>query len=256
MFLDTYIVAKYTFREMIKSKILYNILILGFALLFISYLAYSFTYGVPARMALDFGLGMLTLTSVGMAIFLGVGLVSKEIENRTLYMILSRPLHRSSFFIGKIVGLSSVMLLNIIILAMISLSLYFYLGGEFQSLIGWSIFFSILESFLVLLITVMFSLISNRTLSVIFSISIYTVGHAISGTLVNSFAKSNDIIFNLLKLYYTFFPNFSKLNLKDHVLYDQDLSYFNLSGITLYALIYSLLIIVVSCLIFNRKNLD
>ena len=121
-------IAKYTFREIIKSKILVNVLILGIVLLGATYVAFSFTYGEPARVALDFGLGMLTLSSVGIAIFIGVGLLSKEIESRTVYMIISRPVPRYAFITGKLLGLAGVLILNILLLTALTLSLYFLTG--------------------------------------------------------------------------------------------------------------------------------
>ena len=82
------IVAAYTFRE--------------------TYVATEFTYGVPERVALDFGLGMLSLSSLSISLFLGVSLLSKEIESRTVYMVISRPVPRFAFIIGKILGLSGI----------------------------------------------------------------------------------------------------------------------------------------------------
>ena len=94
-----YHIAKYTFVEIYKGKILYNVLLIGIGLILLTYVASEFTYGVPSRVALDFGLGTLYLSSVGIALFLGATLISKELENRTVYMILSRPLKRSSFLL-------------------------------------------------------------------------------------------------------------------------------------------------------------
>src|SRR5690606_26795267 len=118
-----------------KSKILYNILFLGIGLLVVTYIAQQFTYGAPSRVALDFGIGVLSLSSVGIAIFMGVGLLSKEIENRTVYMIISRPVKRSSFVLGRILGLNFILLLNILILAALTLMVYFFTGGVIQPLI-------------------------------------------------------------------------------------------------------------------------
>ena len=110
-----YTIAYYTFSEIIKSRILINVAILGLGLMILTYVAFSFTYGEASRVALDFGLGMLSLSSVGIAIFIGVGLLSKEIENRTVYMIISRPVPRYCFILGKILGLMGILILNILL---------------------------------------------------------------------------------------------------------------------------------------------
>ena len=88
------IVAYYTFKEILKSKILLNVFFVGLGLMLVTYVATEFTFGVPERVAVDFGLGMLSLSSLAISLFLGVGLLSKEIESRTVYMIISRPVPR------------------------------------------------------------------------------------------------------------------------------------------------------------------
>ena len=88
--LNIFIIAKYTFFEVLKSRILLNVFFLGMALLFFSYTATEFTYGAATKVALDFGLGALSLSAVGIAIFIGVNIVNKEIESRTIYILLSQ----------------------------------------------------------------------------------------------------------------------------------------------------------------------
>src|SRR4051812_6786124 len=100
----TFIISYYTFKEILKSKILVNVFFVGLALMGITYVATEFTYGVPEKIAIDFGLGTLSFSSLGISLFLGVGLLSKEIESRTLYMVISRSVPRYAFILGKIAG--------------------------------------------------------------------------------------------------------------------------------------------------------
>jgi ABC-type transport system involved in multi-copper enzyme maturation permease subunit len=217
-------IAMYTFKEIYKSKILLNTLLLGLGLLFVTYIAYSFTYGTPSRIALDFGLGMLSLSSVGIAIFIGVGLLSKEIESRTVYMIISRPVPRYVFILGKIIGLIGILILNILILSALTLLLYFVIGGTYTSLIHWCVIFTILEACLVLFLVSFLSLISSPTLTVIISLMIYISGHTISSAKSTLFAKNVPGLMDVLDIYHFILPGFYKLNIKDFLLYKQDLS--------------------------------
>jgi ABC-2 type transport system permease protein len=141
------IVAKNTFIELYKSKILLNVLFLGAALLLVTFVAYQFTYGEPERIALDFGLSTLSLSSVGIALFLGVSLISKELESRTVYMVISRPVKRTEFILGKIIGFLSILVLNIMILALLTLSVFLFSGGSYDGLITWTIFLYFLGGF-------------------------------------------------------------------------------------------------------------
>ena len=107
------IIAFYTFKEIFKSKILLNVFFAGLGLMVLTYVATEFTYGVPQRVSLDIGLGMLSISSLAISLFLGVGLLSKEIDSRTVYMVIARPVHRSSFIVGKLIGLMGIQALNV-----------------------------------------------------------------------------------------------------------------------------------------------
>lgn len=255
-FIKIFTIAKFTFKEVVKSKILLNTAFLGLGLLIVSYIAYSFTYGEPSRVALDFGLGTLSLSSVGIAIFIGVGLLSKEIESRTVYMIVSRPVPRFAFIVGKVLGLSGVLVINILILSSLTLLTYFSIGGEYNNLIFWCIWNTILESVLVLLLVGCFSLVTSQTLSVLYTITLYILGHAVAGALETQFVLKRQVLYSFLELYHFIFPAFYKLNVKDFVLYKNDLDLSYLLQTSSYAGIYSLFLVFLAILIFEKKNLD
>jgi ABC-2 type transport system permease protein len=249
-------VAKYTFIEVYRSKLMMSIGFIGLGLIILCYVASEFAFGAPAKIALDVGLGILSLSNVAIAILIGSTLIAREIEQKTLYMILSRPISRSSFLFGKIAGLSSVLLLNSILLGAISSSLYLYFEGHFQNLVLWVIYFSFLEAFVVLIFATLFSLLTNTTLSVIYTVGIYIVGHAINETSKILFAKSSVIISTVLKLAYLIIPNFYRLNLKDFVIYQQSVSNEFLINTHIYVVLYLIALMTTVNLVFKNKNLD
>lgn len=249
-------VAFYTAKEILKSRVLLNTLLLGLGLFIVTFIAYSFTYGEPSRIALDFGLGTLSLSSVAIALFMGVGLLSDEIQSRTVYIIISRPVPRYAFLLGRIIGLSLVLILNIFILSIITLALYFFIGGSYEYLITWTILFIAIEAILMLVIVSLFSLITTKVLAVILSIVVYIVGHAIDGAKLLSFVTNRPILEKILGVYHYILPGFYKLNLKSHLLYNQELSNGYLYGNLLYGITYGIALIMVSIYIFERKNLD
>jgi len=251
-----YTIAFYTSKEVIKSKVLLNTLILGFGLLVVTFIAYSFTYGEPSRVALDFGLGTLSLSSVAIAIFMGVGLLSDEIQNRTVYIIISRPVPRYGFILGRLIGLSCVLVINILILSLITLPLYFFIGGVYESLILWTILYIVIESILMLIIVSFFSLLTTKVLSVILSIVVYIVGHAIDGAKILNFVAERPILEKVLDFYHYVLPGFYKLNLKDHLLYKQNISIDYLTSNLMYGVIYGAALTMMSIFIFSKKNLD
>ncbi len=255
-FSKTLIVARYTFVELYKSKILTNVAILSFVLFLFTYIASEFSYGNPLKIALDFGQGVASLSAVGIAIFMGVGLVTKEIENRTVYMVLSRPLKRSSFLLGRIFGMSALLIVNVLIVVGFSYSLYFYLGGTFDELLIWSILFTCLEALIVLQIVVLFSLITNPILSVINTLTVFVIGHAISDVQLTSFVTSRPFLGSMIKTYAYIFPDFSRINVKDFLVYQKSLPSEYLVGALSYGAIYFIILSLLSVMIFRSKNLD
>jgi ABC-type transport system involved in multi-copper enzyme maturation permease subunit len=250
------IIAFYTFKEIIKSKILINVFFIGLLLMVLTYVATEFTYGVPERVALDFGLGMLSLSSLAISLFLGVNLLSKEIDSRTVYMVIARPVPRFAFILGKLIGLIGIQVINIILLsAMIMLATYI-LGGEFSSLILWTIGFTLLESILLLLVVVLMSLLANNILASLISVVILLLGHAVKETQEVGFVQNSLVFKKILETYHFFLPGFYKLNLKEFVLYKTDLPIDYLLSSLFYGLSYSAFLLFIILYLFNKKNID
>lgn len=249
-------VAKFTFLEVYRSKLMLGLIFLGVLLVVISYVASAFAYGATSKVALDIGLGLMSLSNLAMAIFIGSTLLSKEIDQRTLYMILSRPISRAYFLMGKALGLSSVLFLNTMMLGILSVGLYKFHGGHYQPLFLWTILFSFFESLIVLSFAVLFSLLTNTTLSVICTFVVYVTGHALNETSKILFLKLNPLLSGILDVCFFILPNFYKLNLKDFLLYQQNLELSYLLNIQLYSLVYLAAILTLVVFIFKNKNLD
>jgi len=250
------IVAYYTFKEILKSKILINVFFVGLILMLLTYVATEFTYGVPERVALDFGLGMLSLSSIGISLFLGVNLLSKEIDSRTVYMVVSRPVPRFAFILGKIIGLIGIQFVNVFLLSTMIVSVTYLLGGAITPLVWWSIGFTFLESILLLLVVLLMSLLANNILSTLISVVVLLLGHAVKETQNVGFVQNNPFIKTILEVYHFFLPGFYKLNLKDYILYKVTLPVDYLMSSLSYGLSYSVFLLMVIIYLFNKKNLD
>ena len=250
------IIGKYTFIDLFKSRITLNVLILGVILCIVSYVSYSFTFGVPQKVAIDVGLGLLSLSSVAVALFLGASLLSSEIESRTVYVVLSRSVSRFQFLMGKLIGLGAILTLNILILCIFIFGLYLILGGSFEVLFVWNTLFTILEALLLMMVTVLLSLVSNKVVTVLVSICLYVVGHAINPEKISLIIKKSLGLQGIVDAINWTIPNFYKLNLKDLVLYQQNIETSYLVGTSVYAISYILFLIALCLFIFKRKNLD
>jgi ABC-type transport system involved in multi-copper enzyme maturation permease subunit len=254
--LKSLIIARYTFMEMLKSKMLWNVGVLGLFIAVCTYVAAEFTYGVPVRVAVDLGLGSLTLSSYMISLLIGLNLVSKETDSRTIYLIISRPVGRTSFLVGKILGLIFFLMLNIFLLSLVTISVVLSLGGEISSLLLAAMFFSMLESILLLCLVVLISLLVNQAITLIFSLIMLTAGHAIGETVNASFVLNRPWLKQILDILDLILPGFYRFNLKDFVLYQPSISSLHLLSIVLYCLFYSAALIFCSAWVLNRKNLD
>ncbi len=248
------LIASQTFKEIYRSKILLNIVILGAVIALAIFVSSEMTYGAASRVGLDIGLGILSISSVAIAIFMGATLVDKEIKTRTLYMVISRPVSRSSFYLGKMLGLSGILFINILLLFSFVLSLYFLVGGHYHYLIPWSAFFIFIEALVVMFSVVFFSLIANTILTVMFSITLYVAGHAVESVKETALFEAQEALGLFINFYSKYMPNFSKFNIKNYVLYDGKLSDTYLISSFGYGLLWIIVFAFLSKYIIDQKD--
>ena len=249
-------IARYTFTEFLKGRILYITLMVGAITILMTYIATEFTYGVPEKIALDFGLGTLSISSLAISIFMGVSLLSREIDSRTVYMIISRPVPRYIFISGKIVGLLAVLVLNIFLLVLMSLTATTALGGKIEGLVYVTVFFILIEAIMMLLVVVFMSLFTNSTITVLVAIFLLISGYAIKETQGTLFVESRPLLKMILETYHMILPAFYKLNFKDFVGYDQNIEMNYILSSMLYAFLYITGLYFLILHIFNKKNLN
>lgn len=250
------LIARYTFVEVYKSRVMVNVLLLGAGIALLSYVAAEFTYGVPGRVALDVGVGLTSLSTVAVAIFIGATLISKEVEQRTIYMTLSRPVSRISFIIGRVLGMSSILLLNLLVLTLVTYGCAKMFSMEISSLFYWVTFFNLLEALTMLVIVLLFSLYLNTILTVIFSLSLYISAYVVGETLALRTIESRPVFYNILSSLDLVLPSFSKQNLKPHLLYEKVIELPSLWSLTFSGMLYFFCICLLLVFSFEKKSLD
>ena len=249
-------IAKYTFLEIYKSKIFVSTMIAGLIIIFLSWVISEISYGDTSVVALDIGFGLLSIEAILIAFFMGLNLVRNEVETRTLYLILSRPVDRWKYFVGRIFGTSLIILANVIILGLLTLFLFFSLGGELNWVSLWSIFFIYLEANLLLAMVVFISLISNRVITSISCLILFLAGHGIEGVKDMTFVKSRAVLSTFVDVYSKAFPNFSTLNIKDYAVYGIDKIPNSFFYSFSYGLFYFLIFLLLGIWVFNNKELE
>lgn len=246
-----------TFREAVRDRVLYNLVLFALLLVATAPLFGEISIGLERLILVNVGLSAISLFGIIIAIFIGIGLVSKEIEKKTLYTLLSRPVRRWEFIAGKYLGLLMTLVVNA---AFMTVGFYIALlvvsrglGKDDAGLLV-AIYFIILEFFIVTAITLLFSSFSSPILAAIFSFALFAIG-SFAEDLRNFAALATGATRWLATGAAYLVPNFSALNVISQVAHSQSVGGRLVLMNTLYALLYSLTATIAAILIFERRNL-
>ncbi len=250
-------IAGNTFREAVRDRVLYNlvlfVLILTGAAVFIGELS----GGQERKIIVDLGLSAMLLFGVFIAIFVGVGLVYKEIERRTVYSIFSKPVGRGEFLLGKYLGLCLTLLVNVGVMgAGVSLALiYVKRGWDPLALSIWpAILLLYVELMILTGVALLFSSFSSPALSALLTFFVFIIGHfsADLKSLANSMG-GNAARWLFAALYYLL-PNLTNLSFITPAAHGQFPNAGHAAGAILYSLVYIVVILTAATMIFRRRN--
>ena len=246
-------IAFNTFRENLRDKLLYNLLIFALLMIGSSLLLMRLTLGEFHRLLLDVSLGAVNLFSVLIAVFVGIGLVNKEIDKKTIYTIVSKPVARFEFLLGKYCGLILTLAINIVIMAVSMLTVLLAQDVPIDGVLFKAIGMILLECMVITAVALLFSTFSSATLSAIFTLAIFVIGHLTADLKVVS-QKLEGFSQTLLEGMYYFLPNLERFNLKGHVTHRLDVPAGDLALITAYGLAYTTFLLLLASVIFQRRD--
>lgn len=250
-------VAFNTFREAVRDRVLYNLVFFALLLVASAPLLGQISIGVQRVLLINLSLTAISVFGIVISIFVGISLVSKEIEKRTLYPILSRPVGRGEFIVGKYFGLSGTLLVNTTAMAAGFYFALFLMVRQFtraDANILTAIYFLLLQFLVVIGLTLLFSTFSSPLLSALFALSMFVAG-TFSGDLRAFAAMSRGPERWLAQGTSYVIPNLASLNVITRVAHDQKISASLIGYNTLYALLYTTVTVSGAVLIFSRRNL-
>lgn len=247
-------IALTTFREAVRDRILYAILVFALVMLAISTVLVRLSVDGEAKIIKDLGLACISVFGTLIAVFLGIGLVSKEIERRTLYTIIAKPIHRYQFVLGKYLGLVLTLLVNVAVMAIGLAGLAYAWEGAFSPSLLVAVLFILVELMLITALALMFSSFTTPALSAIFTICLYVAGH-LSADLRSFAAQFGGATTRVAAeaLYYLL-PNLSRLNLKDQAVRGGQLDGAASALALLYGLCYIAALVSAAIVIFQRRD--
>lgn len=246
-------IALNTFRENLRDKLLYNLLVFALLMIGSSLVLMRLTLGEFHRLLLDVGLGSVNIFSVLIAIFVGIGLVNKEIEKKTIYTIVSKPVARYEFLLGKFAGLTITLFVNIAIMTASLLAVLAVQDVPVETVLFKAIGLILLECMVVTAVALLCSTFTSATLSAIFTLATYVIGHLTAD--LKAFGERMDEGMRTFMngLYYVL-PNLERFNLKGHVVHHLDVSGADLLLIVIYGLTYVAFLLMSASLIFQRRD--
>lgn len=248
-------IAKNTFRETMRDRILLSALLVVFLMILFSIFIGSISIEQDVRMITNFSLTVIYLLQMFVAIFVGSMLMYKEIERRTFFLIIPKPIKIESIILGKALGLT---LTTAVVTFVSTLALYailFIKGGNIYFVpILISLFLSILESVLVIMISILFSGMTSPILSAVYTIGFFLIGH--SSEIMRYLIATSDSTIRVfvIKVAYYLLPNLEKFNTRNDVIYEKITSLTVIVLTVLYALCYATIIFLITRLNFKKKE--
>lgn len=249
------VIARNAFREAVRDRVLYNLVVFVLLITVSAIFLGELTAGHEARTIVNLGLSAMLLFGAFISIFVGVSLVSKEIEKRTVYSIFSKPIGRGEFVVGKYLGLCLTLLVNVLIMGVgVSLALL-YVGGSSLALTIWgAIFLIFLELAILTAVAILFSSFSSPALSALLTFLVFIIGHfsaSLRDFAENLGSGAAKVFFNFL---YYFLPNLSFYSFIANSAHGDFPPASMLGGAALYAVVYISILLAAAVLIFSRRN--
>jgi ABC-type transport system involved in multi-copper enzyme maturation permease subunit len=260
-------VALSVFRESVRDRVPYNLVLFAVLLIASSYLLGQLTAGQDVKIIKDLGLAAIAVFGLFISIFIGIGLVSKEVERRSIYSLLSKPVSRAQFIAGKYAGLVLTLAVNISVMAV---ALYLVLGymtwietAEFKS--AWdapgvdprlliAVFLTFVQLMLVTAIALFFSTFSSPMLSAALTFALYLAGHF--NTELRNFdqvVRSRPAAWLARGLYHVL-PDLSAFDVKTQVVHGLPVGAGYVVSTTAYGLAYIAALLLTATFIFSRRD--
>src|ERR1700734_1773791 len=252
------VVAINTFREAVRDRVLYNLLFFALVMIAASILVGEISIGISRLVIINLGLSAISIFGLVMAIFIGVGLVSKEIEKRTLYTLLSKPVRRWEFLVGKFGGLLLTLTVNTILMTLGLAAALFYVSRNFlraDASVLVAVYFILLELALLTALALFFSCFSSPMLSTLFTLGIYLAGLFSQDVRnIGEFTQNRSLTRAARFLYYIV-PNFHNFNFIGAAAHGEWIPARLILQNTLYAAVYVALILLASSAVFSYRDL-
>ncbi|PWJ64069.1 MULTISPECIES: ABC transporter permease [unclassified Fibrobacter] len=258
-----FVIALNTFRESIRDKILYNIGFFAVALALFSIVLGEWSVFDRAYVIKSTTLSIMSLSGLLISIFVGISLVQKEIQRRTVLTLLSKPITRAAFIVGKYFGLLAVVAVHLVLLTVIFYLTLLVTGSDPTASLLIAVYLIFCEMAVVIAVALLFSSFSSTVLSALFTLGVYMAGH-LSNQLLEQVrfaarmgemdASSSALFEKAAVAIHAVFPGLYRYNVTSYVVHGVALPDMYLFWNTVYALGYVGVFLAIASWWFSRRD--
>ncbi|RMG15615.1 MAG: ABC transporter permease [Deltaproteobacteria bacterium] len=249
-------IAGNTVKEATRNKVFYSIFFFALLIILNSFVFTELTIAVFDRILRDVATGAIDFFGALMAIFLGIGLVSREVDRKTIYTVITKPIRRSEFILGKFAGLGTVLVatLGAMYLSFLVVVFVFSVDPPPLSPLVWYFVLTLVELGVVVAFAIFVSTFSSSMLSAFFTVGMYVIGH-LSGDLYFFGQRSESAAARWLStaLYYVL-PNLSRFSVAEEVTYGRPVDGTGAALAILYGLLWMAAFLAAAILVFDRRD--
>ncbi len=246
-------VAANTFRETVRERVLYNLVFFAVLMTVSGLLLGQLSIRQDEKILTDIGLASMDLFGTLIAVFIGTGLVSKEIERRSLYPLLAKPLGRGEFFLGKFAGLAFTLLVNVGVMAAGLALTLLATGRRPDPALAGAVYPILLGLLLVVAFAMLFSTQTSSALAAVF-----TVGVVIAGRFADVVRNMREVAPGVprwvTQAVYAILPNFRNFDFKDRVAYGEAVPAGVLAWVTAYGATWIAIVLILGLLSFRSRD--
>jgi Cu-processing system permease protein len=252
------IVARNTFREAVRDRVLYNLVFFALLMIASSVIVGQISMDIETIVMVSLGLSAISLIGLLIAVFTGVGLVSKEIDKRTLHAVLAKPLRRWEFLLGKFTGLVLTLTVNTAAMgAGLFLAMWYvkHSIARGDAVVLVAVYFILLKLTLVVALAMMFSCFTSPLLAILFTGGLYVAGLFVAqlrSLQVTQMSPHTQKFFAILSY---LLPNFGNYDVMGAAAHGRAIPRILVLHNTLYTALYCAIVLSAAAAIFSRKDL-
>jgi ABC-type transport system involved in multi-copper enzyme maturation permease subunit len=247
-------IARNTFKEGVRDRLFFAIGIFAVFVLGSSLLIGPLSLGEQVRITQDVGLAAISIMSFMIAILVGTSIVHREVDKRTIYTVISKPVERWQFIVGKFLGLAATVSLLVCGMTVLLVLINLGVAGNLDPQILVAVFLTWMELLLLTALSVLMSTLASPILGAIFSLLLYVIGHASADIRELAVKFGSGAIRAAADIVYYAVPNLEYLNVRSKVTHGVDIDLAYVAFASSYALLYSLSFLIIAVLVFERKE--